>query len=181
MRGVANQGWPEPTVSSRVRVLRSAVGWAHAERIVDIHPLNGMSGPPCPGVRMHAPVDDVRAILECARSQLGALESATPACPAHVLHRAEQMQLLARLVADSGARCGELAALPGRRSRRRRVDDKVLVYFRAPPVLSPTVMLHCSITVELRYWNCEWIPWLCRCAVAGCHHVAHRTAAAAAP
>ncbi len=70
-----SQGWPDPTVSSRIRVLRSAVGWAYAERILDLHPLDGMRGPPQADVRMHAPVDHVRAILRHARQN--AIDAAT--------------------------------------------------------------------------------------------------------
>src|SRR5664279_5677941 len=50
-------GWTDPTVWARVRALRSALGWAHVERILDRHPLEGMRGPPQPGVRLHAPVE----------------------------------------------------------------------------------------------------------------------------
>ena len=108
-----SQGWADPTVSSRIRVLRSAVGWAYAERILDLHPLDGMRGPPQAKVRMHAPVDHVRAILRHARQN--AIDAATGSgddrSGATGLHRAEQTLLLARLAADSGARRGELAAL----------------------------------------------------------------------
>jgi len=108
-----SQGWPDPTVSARIRVLRSALGWAYTERILDVHPLDGMRSPPHAAVRMHAPVEDVRAILACARQQ--ALDAAIgegrrPSDRAAV-HRAEQTLLLTRLAADSGARRGELAAL----------------------------------------------------------------------
>jgi hypothetical protein len=48
-----NEGSPEPTVSGRVRVLRSALGWAHVEGILDVFPLDGMHGPPHAGVRRH--------------------------------------------------------------------------------------------------------------------------------
>ena len=71
-----SQGWPDPTVWARIRVLRSALGWAYAERILDLHPLDGMRSPPHAAVRMHAPVDHVRAILACARQQ--AIDAAHP-------------------------------------------------------------------------------------------------------
>src|SRR5664279_4743648 len=108
-----SQGWPDPTVWARMRVLRSALGWAYTERILDVHPLDGMRSPPHAAVRMRAPVDHVRAILTCARQQ--AIDAAIrqgrrPSDPA-ALHRAEQTLLLTRLAADSGARRGELAAL----------------------------------------------------------------------
>ena len=106
-------GWTDPTVWARVRVLRSALGWAHVERILDRHPLEGMRGPPQPGVRLHAPVEQVRAILDHARQQVNAAVPASGAGQpgASRLHRAEQVLLLTRLAADSGARRGELAAL----------------------------------------------------------------------
>jgi hypothetical protein len=44
-------GWTDPTVWAQVRALRSALGWAHVERILDRHPLEGVQGPPQPGVR----------------------------------------------------------------------------------------------------------------------------------
>ena len=72
-------------------------------------PLDGMHGLPQAGVRLHVPVDQVRAILDCARDGVDELEPAT-AESLPDLHRAEQVLLLARLAADSGARRGELAA-----------------------------------------------------------------------
>jgi len=106
-------GWTDPTVWARVRALRSALGWAHVERILDRHPLEGMRGPPQPGVRLHAPVEQVRAILDHAQRQVNAAVPARGAGQpgALRLHRAEQVLLLTRLAADSGARRGELAAL----------------------------------------------------------------------
>ena len=105
-------GWSDPTVWARVRVLRSALGWAYAERILDRHPLDGMRGPPQAGVRLHAPVAHVRDILHHAHRQVTAATTAGPgqSCASR-LHRAEQVLLLTRLAADSGARRGELAAL----------------------------------------------------------------------
>jgi len=108
-----SQGWPEPTIWARVRVLRSSVGWAYAQRIVDLHPLDGMRGPPQTNVRLHAPVGDIRAILQCAQRSAADARAAAgnDRWGAAELHRAEQQLLLARLAADSGARRGELAAL----------------------------------------------------------------------
>ena len=105
-------GWTDPTVWARVRALRSALGWADVERILDRHPLEGMRGPPQPGVRLHAPVDQVRAIVDHARQQVTAAATTGMGAPGALrLHRAEQVLLLTRLAADSGARRGELAAL----------------------------------------------------------------------
>jgi len=108
-----SQGWPDPTIWARMRVLRSALGWAYTERILDLHPLDGMRSPPHAAVRMHAPVDHVRAILACARQQVidAAIREGRSPSGLAALHRAEQIMLLTRLAADSGARRGELAAL----------------------------------------------------------------------
>jgi integrase len=108
-----NRGWPDPAIWARVRVLRSALGWAHAERVLDRHPLDGMRGPPQSGIRQHAPVETVRAIIEHAVQRVA---TTADLCDGTFkgrarLHRAEQLLLLARLAADYGARRGELAAL----------------------------------------------------------------------
>jgi len=68
-----SQGWPDPTVWARMRVLRSALGWAYTERILDVHPLDGMRSPPHAAVRMHAPVDHVRATHAEIEHQIGRL------------------------------------------------------------------------------------------------------------
>ena len=36
-------------ISGRFRVLRSALGWAHMEEIIERNPLRDMRGPPRPG------------------------------------------------------------------------------------------------------------------------------------
>jgi integrase len=79
-----------------------------------------MRGPAAGSTRLHAPVDSVRAILRTAaddvmtaRDHLLRLGLDDPCRRRAVreLHKAEQVLLLARLAADSGARRGELAAL----------------------------------------------------------------------
>jgi integrase len=129
-------GWSDPTVWARVRVLRSALGWAYAERILDRHPLDGMRGPPQAGVRLHAPVAHVRDILDHAQQQVTAATTAAPgqSCASR-LHRAEQVLLLTRLAADSGARRGELAAL-----QLGDLDGDILTIARATSneVVGPT-------------------------------------------
>jgi integrase len=72
-----------------------------------------MRGPAQNRVRLHAPVDQVRAVLDHAHELLLASQAADLERPSHaaVVHRAEQVYLLARLAADTGARRGELAAL----------------------------------------------------------------------
>ena len=121
-------GWPDPTVWARVRVLRSAVNWAYPERILNRQPLDGMTGPTRAGVRLHAPVDHVRAILHVAQHQVtvaAAVNDGSAAGRAR-LHRAEQVLLLTRLAADSGARRGELAPL-----QLTDLDGDVLTIARA--------------------------------------------------
>jgi integrase len=98
-------GVGEPTIFGRVRCLRSCLSWAYAERIIDRRPLDGMRGPPQPRVRLHASVESVRDLIAAARQDL---EAATAV---RARHKAEQVLLLVRLAADTGARRGELAAL----------------------------------------------------------------------
>jgi integrase len=105
-------GRAQPTIAGWVRCLRSAFGCAYAEGILDRNPLDGMRGPTQPGVRLHAPVEAVRAVLTKAENDVTAagLAERSPMASTR-LHKAEQVLLLARLAADSGARRGELAAL----------------------------------------------------------------------
>jgi integrase len=101
----------------RFRVLRSALGWAYDQRLLDSHPLRMMRGPGRPDPRRPLTDDHVRALLVTA--ELRVLEAhanhegdqLSPAFSVGRLHRAEQDLLLVRLAADSGARRGELAAL----------------------------------------------------------------------
>jgi integrase len=118
-------------VSGRFRVLRSAIGWAHVERIVDVNPLSGMRGPTRPGTRLHLSTEEVLRLLEAA----DALVAATSPKDAERRHKAEQIRLLVRLAADSGARRGELVAL-----RFDDLEDRVLRIERgvSADVLGPT-------------------------------------------
>lgn len=120
MRAATSQwrraGLHQPTIAGRIRCLRSALGWAHAEGILDRFPLDGMRGPGAAAVRTHAPVEQVRAILRFAEHTVRVertRDTGEPPAPGDAarLHRAEQVLLLARLAADTGARRGELAAL----------------------------------------------------------------------
>jgi integrase len=100
--------------------VRSALNWAYREGILDAPPLRGMRGPRTGATRLHAPVDAVRDILGTAADDVAAarerllcdgLDERARLIAGRGLHRAEQVLLLARLAADTGARRGELAAL----------------------------------------------------------------------
>ena len=100
-------------VSGRFRVLRSALGWAHAESIIERSPLRDMRGPERPGTRLHVPVPALAELIATAErlvEKAGAGHDGSVSTM-RALHKAEQVRLLVRLSADSGARRGELAAL----------------------------------------------------------------------
>lgn len=100
-------------VSGRFRVLRSALGWAQAESIIDKNPLRDMRGPPRPGTRMHVPEHDVLALIHRSQALVEKAEAGLDGSVSSQksLHKAEQIRLVVRLAADSGARRGELVAL----------------------------------------------------------------------
>jgi len=81
----------------------------------------------------------VRAILERARNGVTELEHLTGESLSS-LHRAEQVMLLARVAADSGARRGELAAL-----QIDDLDGEVLTIARAASleIIGPTKTRQC--------------------------------------
>jgi integrase len=100
-------------ISGRFRVLRSALGWAQLEQLIERNPLGDMRGPPRPGTRMHLPTADVVLLSESSQRQVEKTAAALDgsAGSQNALHKAEQVCLLVRLAADSGARRGELAGL----------------------------------------------------------------------
>ena len=101
-------------VASRFRVLRSALGWAWTERVIDEHRLRAMRGPAPPPPRHGVAAGEVRALLVAAELRLLEVEANhDPESTGSVarVQRAEQDLLLVRLAADTGARRGELAAL----------------------------------------------------------------------
>ena len=118
-------------VSGRFRVLRSAIGWAHVERIIDVNPLSGMRGPTRPGTRLHLSREEILSLLDAAE----ALVVAANPWDTERRHKAEQIRLLVRLAADSGARRGELVAL-----RFDDLEDRVLSIERgvSADLLGPT-------------------------------------------
>jgi integrase len=119
-----------PTVSSRWLVLRSAVSWAVAERVLRSNPLAGMRGPPRPEPRRHHTIGEVRQLLRTAEGNVLrtaaalAAEPESPGCR-RLLFSAEQGLVLVRLAADSGARRGEMAVL-----RLGDLDRRVLTIER---------------------------------------------------
>ena len=115
-------------VSGRFRVLRSALGWALSESIIERNSITEMRGPPRPGTRMHVPLTDVAALIETSEQLTEKAEAALNGSLSslHALHKAEQVRLLVRLAADSGARRGELVAL-----RFVDLDGRVLTIERA--------------------------------------------------
>ena len=125
------QGASVAVVSGRFRVLRSAIGWAHVERVIDVNPLSGMRGPTRPGTRLHLGTEEVLRLLDAADALVVAGELAD----VERRHKAEQIRLLVRLAADSGARRGELVAL-----RFDDLEDRVLTIERgvSAEVLGPT-------------------------------------------
>jgi integrase len=131
MAAWSSAGASVAVVSGRFRVLRSAVGWAHVERVIDVNPLSGMRGPQRPGTRLHLSTDEVLRLLEAADALVASAESRE----AKYRHKAEQIRLLVRLAADSGARRGELVAL-----RFDDLDGRVLTIERgvSADVLGPT-------------------------------------------
>lgn len=115
-------GASRAVTAARIRVLRSAVGWAWDERLIDVHPVRFMRGPGRVPPRRPLAEEDVRTLL--ATAELRLLEALanhdttttrvgqpSTRAPSGTLQRAEQDLLLVRLAADTGARRGELAAL----------------------------------------------------------------------
>ena len=111
-------GWTDPTVWARVRALRSALGWAHVERILDRHPLEGVQGPPQPG---------------CV-ARPGRAGPRHPGPRTTAGHRGSARDGRGP-AADSGARRGELAAL-----QLGDLDGDILTIARAASneVVGPT-------------------------------------------
>jgi len=107
MAAWSSAGASVAVVSGRFRVLRSAIGWAHVERVIDVNPLSGMRGPQRPGTRLHLSNEEVLRLLEAANALVACAEPPD----AKRRHKAEQIRLLVRLAADSGARRGELVSL----------------------------------------------------------------------
>lgn len=108
-----DRGASDAVVAGRFRVLRAALGWAYAERLIDRHPLHAMRGPGRATPRRPLTDGQVRTLLAVAQSALleaVANDTGGRSATAH-RHRCELDLLMVRLAADTGARRGELAAL----------------------------------------------------------------------
>jgi hypothetical protein len=106
------RGVPTTTAALWARTLKAALGWVFDERLLPAQPLQGMRGPGQPEPRRDVPLTVVRELLAAAASDVEELRSAPlPRERARRLHTAEQVQLLLRLAADTGAHRGELGAL----------------------------------------------------------------------
>lgn len=90
----------------------TAFGWAYEQRLLASQPLAGMRGPGQAELRRDVPIEVVRDLLAAADRDVDTARQ-LPSGPAHDRrrHRAEQVRLLLRLAADTGARRGELSAL----------------------------------------------------------------------
>ena len=115
----------------------------------------GMRHPPHPSGRLHASIEEVRGILACARLgvERAAGESDHSAPAGAVLHRAEQVLLLAQLAANSGARRGELASL-----RLGDLDGDILTISRSTSneVVGPTKTRQIRRLTLGRETACMW-------------------------
>jgi len=117
-------GATSSTVALRFRVLRSAIGWAYDERIIDHHPIRSMRGPRRPQPRRPLSDDEIRGLLAFAEQRV--FEAVANDGNSYSRQLAEQDLLMVRLAADSGARRGELVAL-----RFDDLDGRVLHICRA--------------------------------------------------
>lgn len=137
---------PTTTVSLHVRTLRAAFGWTYDQRPLASQPLAGMRGPGQPEPRRDVPIEVVRDLLSAADPDVD-LARQLPPGPAHdrSRHRAEQVRLLLRLPADTGARRGELNAL-----RTTDLHDRLLHIDRgvSDEVLSTTKTGRRRLTVS---------------------------------
>jgi integrase len=121
-------GASNPVIAGRFRVLRSALGWAYTERLIDVHPLRGMRGPGRAAPRKPLPDAAIASLLASAETAvLSALANDNGGPRSRkLLQGAERDLLMTRLAADSGARRGELVAL-----RFGDLDGRVLHLERA--------------------------------------------------
>ncbi len=121
-------GVPGSTIALHVRTLRAVLGWAYAQRLIACQPLDGMRGLPQPEPRRDVPIPVVVALLEAAALEVEQARQQPPStATSRRVHETEQVRLLLRLAADTGARRGELGALrlPDLAGRRLLIERGV--------------------------------------------------------
>jgi integrase len=133
-------GASDALVFGRWSVLHSALSWAVRMEVLRTHPLKGMRKPKRPEPRKHLLPGEIAALLRATHDAVVEAQEGFDACPQsrrarHGLFVAEQNRLLVRLVADTGARRGELAVL-----RLGDLNGRVLTIERnvSIEVLGPT-------------------------------------------
>jgi hypothetical protein len=115
----SNSGASRSVIAGRFRALRSAVGWAYDERIIDHHPIHDMRGPGRAEPRRPLTDGDLRAVLWTAEANLLAAVVNDGRARADERPRlAEQDLLLVRLAAHSGGRPCSASASPSFATRR---------------------------------------------------------------
>jgi integrase len=107
------EGATDSVIGGRFAALRSAIGWAYDERVIDHHPIRMMRGPGHVDPRRPLADEEVRRLLASAESAVLAAVANDDGSHRNGQMRqyAEQDLLLVRLAADTGARRGELVAL----------------------------------------------------------------------
>ena len=102
-------------VLGRYRLIHAAITWGQHERLLRFDPLAGHRAPPAPLARKHLRASLGRRLIVEADRLVDKARAACEERPGRrtelAWFRAEQTALLVRLVADSGARLGELTAL----------------------------------------------------------------------
>ena len=151
-------------IGGRFRVLRSALGWAYTERLLDVEPLRRMRGPGRCALRRPLSENDVRVLLATAELRLLETVAHDTGAPVNRLgrHRAEQDLLLVRLAADTGARRGELAALrlTSLRGTTLHIDRAISGRQLTPPKSGRGRMLTVGTTTATLWHQLvsEWTP-----------------------
>lgn len=109
------EGAGPAVVLGRYRLIHSAITWGLHERLLRHDPLAGHRAPRAPLPRKHLPVSVGRRLIVEADRLVDKARAGWEERPGRGSElkwfRAEQTALLVRLVADTGARLGELTAL----------------------------------------------------------------------
>lgn len=105
-----HEGVPTSVRALHLRTMKSALAWAYSEGLIISQPLAGMRGPGQPDPKRDIPPEVVHELHHAATADVTLVRPMSSA-GAGARHRAEQVELLLRLAADTGARRGELSAL----------------------------------------------------------------------